>query len=281
MSEPVNTPSFLSRVCELLPQLHPAEKRLADFILDFPGELASYSALELAKLADVSTATVSRFIRRLGYTSFEEARRHVRTEKQQGSPLFLADRKAETFNDMLTEHAAQVQENMRRTYTRLSESTLDEIVKAMLSARKVWFTGMRSNQFFAQYFQWQFFQLKENSTFFPSSGSLAEYLSAIGPKDMVVVFGVRRRPTSTYKLLEQLVLLKVPVLYISDANQSLMPDLRWHIQCPCDAAGPFDNHVAIMALCNLLLNGLAEQAGSAGRQRMALTDALHESLHEF
>jgi len=40
--------SFLSRVRKILPDLHPAELRLGELVCDFPGELASYSASELA-----------------------------------------------------------------------------------------------------------------------------------------------------------------------------------------------------------------------------------------
>ena len=87
---PPSEKSFLGRVRDALPSLHPAERRLGEFVCDFPGELASYSGSELAELAHVSKATVSRFVQRLGYDSYESARRHAREEKQTGSRLFLA-----------------------------------------------------------------------------------------------------------------------------------------------------------------------------------------------
>ena len=65
--------SFLFRVREALEDLHPAERRLGGFVCDFPGELASYSASELATLAQVSNATVSRFVKRLGYEKIGRA----------------------------------------------------------------------------------------------------------------------------------------------------------------------------------------------------------------
>lgn len=40
--------SFVTRTRDRLPRMHPAERRLADFVLDFPGELASDSALDRA-----------------------------------------------------------------------------------------------------------------------------------------------------------------------------------------------------------------------------------------
>ena len=57
-----------------MPPLHPAERRLSEFLCEFPGELASYDAQELARLANVSKSTVSRFVRRLHYARYDDAR---------------------------------------------------------------------------------------------------------------------------------------------------------------------------------------------------------------
>ncbi|RQU38934.1 MurR/RpiR family transcriptional regulator [Burkholderia cenocepacia] len=58
--------SFVGRIRSLMNELPATERRLAEFVLDFPGDLASYTGAELAELASVSKATVSRFVRRLG-----------------------------------------------------------------------------------------------------------------------------------------------------------------------------------------------------------------------
>ena len=62
------TLSFLERVRQQLAEFHPMERQLAEFVLDFPGDLASYAANELAALSGVSNATVSRFIKRSSIT---------------------------------------------------------------------------------------------------------------------------------------------------------------------------------------------------------------------
>ena len=74
--------SFLAQIRHMRDALPPSEQRLGDFILDFPGDLASYNASELAALVEVSNATVTRFVRRLGYDSYEAARRHARAERE-------------------------------------------------------------------------------------------------------------------------------------------------------------------------------------------------------
>src|ERR1700738_5273100 len=71
--------------------LAPTERRVADLILNFPGELSGYSASELARMAKISNATVTRFVRRLGFQNYEEMRHHARAEREAGAPLYLLD----------------------------------------------------------------------------------------------------------------------------------------------------------------------------------------------
>ncbi len=113
---PAKEHSFLTRVRQALPELHPAERRVGDFVCDFPGELASYSAQELAALAHVSEATVSRFIQRLGYQNYEEARRHARLEKQTGSRLFLSTSADASAEQSVAAHIAQSVSNLESTF---------------------------------------------------------------------------------------------------------------------------------------------------------------------
>jgi DNA-binding MurR/RpiR family transcriptional regulator len=274
-------PSFLARVRDSLQALHPAERKLADFMLDFPGELASYSASELARLADVSNATVTRLIKRLGYQNYDEARRLVREEKQTGSPLFLADR-ASGIDKLFEAHAEQGQDNLRRTFARLSEQQVAAIAHALLSARKVWVTGFRSSHAIATYFRWQIFQVKEDIHVVPNAGdTLGEYLASIVPQDLVVIFGLRRRPLRLDDIVTQAVASGAPVLYVTDEVVATRGDVRWHIRCACAAPGPLDNHVSVIALCHLLANRVMETSGASGRDRLTAIEAEHDAFGEM
>src|SRR4051794_22512090 len=108
--------SFVGRIRHVLDALPATERRLAGVSLDFPGELASYSASELAKLANVSNATVSRFIKRLGYSSFEDARHHVRAEKRTGSPLLLSVPEKDGQPNSLKAHLQHSHANLDSTF---------------------------------------------------------------------------------------------------------------------------------------------------------------------
>lgn len=274
--------SFLTRVRQVLPELHPAERRLGDFLCDFPGEVASYSAQELAALAHVSKATVSRFIQRLGFENYEEARRHARADKQTGSRLFLATSADTAGEQSVTAHVAQGVANIEATFLAISETQINTASAALLKARKVWVIGFRASHSFATYLQWQLTQVIENISAIPGGGqTLGEHLVSFTPDDVVIVFGLRRRIALMDALLNQVEKSGARLLYITDEGVPFLSQAEWHFRCQTLAPGPLFNHVSVMALCHLLTTRCIETAGVSGRNRLRGIEALNDALEEL
>ena len=274
--------SFLARAREALPALHPAERRLGEFVCDFPGELASYSGSELAELAQVSKATVSRFVKRLGYDSYEAARRHARAEQQTGSRLFLATSAEATTMRPVQAHVAQSVANLEASFRAITEAQIDAVAEALLAARKVWVLGFRSSHAFASYLQWQLTQVVEQIVAIPGGGqTLGEHLVSVQPSDLVVVFGLRRRVALMDSLLQTVQRSGARLLYITDEGVPPLPWAKWHFRCHSLAPGPLFNHVAVTAVCHLLATRAIEKAGAGGRTRLRGIEALNEALEEL
>jgi len=274
--------SFLTRVRQALPELHPAERRLGDFVCDFPGELASYSAQELAALAHVSKATVSRFVQRLGYENYEEARRHARMEKQTGSRLFLTTSTDAAGEQSVAAHVAQGVANLEATFFAITDSQVSAAAGAILNARKVWVLGFRASHPFANYLQWQLTQVIENIVAIPAGGqTLGEHLVSVAADDVVVVFGLRRRVARMDLILGQIEKSNAKLLYVTDEGVSFLSSATWHFRCHTLAPGPLFNHVSVMALCHLLTTRCIELAGVAGRNRLRGIEALNDGLDEL
>lgn len=279
---PSASPSFVTRIRNQLHVMHPAERRLAEFVLNFPGELASYSASELARLANVSNATVTRFVQKLGYATYEEARRRVRAEQQTGAALFMAVSGADTAGDTLHAHLEQAQTNLAKTFASLSLADVDAVARAMLDARRVWTVGFRTSHSFASYLQWQTLQVIESITALPGAGqTMGEHIASMRKTDVVVVFGLRRRMQNMDKILEQIVASGAEVVLISDEGLNRLAGPKWHFQCQSAAPGPLFNHVAVLALCHLLATRVIELAGAAGRRRLTAIEASHDALNEL
>lgn len=274
--------SFLTRVRDALPELRPAERRLGEFVCDFPGELASYSAQELAALAHVSKATVSRFIQRLGYENYEEARRHARLERQTGSRLFLATATDAAAEQSVAAHAAQALANIEATFLALTDTQVTAIAEAILGARKVWVVGFRASHPFAAYLQWQLTQVIENIVAIPAAGqTLGEHLVSLTPQDVAIVFGLRRRIARMNLVLDQIGKSSAKLLYVTDEGESFHAGATWHLRCQTLAPGPLFSHVSVMAVCHLIATRCIECAATAGRKRLRGIEAINDDLEEL
>ncbi|WP_445003115.1 MurR/RpiR family transcriptional regulator [Halomonas mongoliensis] len=282
MSHSSKERSFLARVRSALPSLHPAERRLGEFVCDFPGEIASYDAQELAKFAGVSKATVSRFVRRLGYASYEAARKHAREEQATGSRLFLQSAALEPGERSLALNLEQGKDNLERTFSAIPQAQVDEVARAILEARKTWVIGFRASHPFADYLRWQLTQVVEQVVSLPGGGeTLGEHLVNLRPEDCVIVIGLRRRVAITEQVLAEARESGARVLYITDEGLAPDPGVTWHFRCCTLAAGPLFNHTAVMALCHLLAMRTIELSGDASRRRLRRIETLNDKLEEL
>jgi DNA-binding MurR/RpiR family transcriptional regulator len=274
--------SLIGRIRGVLDSLSVSERRLADVILDFPGNIASYSASELAKLANVSNATVTRFIRRLGYEGYDDARKSVRSEHTAGSPLFLAGADQDAPVGSQVAHLQQGFANLEGTFRRITDQEITALAREIIKARKAWIVGYRASHGLAYYLRWQIVQVVENALLLPGAGeTLAETIASMTKSDVVVVFALRRRVAVLKSFIEQAMQAGVKVALISNNPSTDRLPATWHFRCDSQAPGPLDNHVAVMALCHLLATRILEMSGAAGRRRLATIETLHEELSEL
>lgn len=273
--------SFLSRIRDRLPELHRAERKLGMFLLDFPGDLASYDAQELARLSGVSKATVSRFVRRIGFESYEAARRAAREDRQSGSRHFLAHAESVPAESQLSVSMQEEWANVAWTFERIDPAALDALAGAITGARKVWLLGYRISRVFADYLYWQLVKVVEEAAVIPQAGeSLGEHVAAIRPEDLVICVGLRRRMANTEAALAELAAIGVPIALITDEGAA--PDARaqWHFRCRIETSSPQFNHASVVSLCHQIVTRATLRAGPGGRARLRRIDEINERLGE-
>ncbi len=283
--------SYFVRIRTALPSLHPSERRLADTILSFPGEIASYSATELAQLANVSNATVTRFVRRLGYENFDQARQAARATQQTGAAVFRASSGDQGPEAALMAQIAQGRQNVENSFAAISLAEIDALADAVLQAGRVWIIGFRTAQAFAFYLGAQIGQIVPNVTVLPIAGqTLAESLGSIRAGDVAILFALRRTVRQLPGLCHELRQTPGRAALISDVAPLPGADLslfeaalapQWRLRVQTAAPGPLFNHAAVLTLCHILATRVLERSGQAGRKRLLAIEALHDSLDEF
>ncbi|MBF4633515.1 MurR/RpiR family transcriptional regulator [Agreia pratensis] len=275
-------PTIGQRIDSQYAALSPQEQRAADVILDHLGDLAVYSATELAKMSGVSKATVSRLFRRLGFSDSAEVREHARALRSQGAPLGGVGAAAGT-PSALAAHASQETENLQKMLAGLDDGRLDAAARLIAGAGEVVLVGLRNSYPLALHLRQQLAQARGRVRLAPVPGqSLGEDLAGLGSRDVVVLVGFRRRPSGFALIMQALQERGVPVILISDSSARRYAEgcVQW-LECPVDSVSAFDSYAAAMSLMNLLASGVLGVNVRDGRTRIATITSVYDALDEL
>jgi DNA-binding MurR/RpiR family transcriptional regulator len=277
-----STGALESRIREQYDALPESERKVGDLIMDFPGQIASYSATELAELAGASKAAVTRLCHRLGYDGFADMRRAARAGRQAGSPLFLLseDQNDHDFNALAERHHQQDGDLLSQSLDGLDPLGFAASITAICGADRVFVAGWRNSHYLAGYLRWQLIQVRDNVHLLPQAGeTLGESLAGLCARDMVILFGFRRRVTAVPATLKLARDSGADVLYFTD--QDAVGQASWTVRCPIRSADALDRYAGVMSLLHFHAMAVMRGMGPKGRARLARIEQSHEALHEF
>lgn len=262
------------RIADRHHTLTPQERLAAAIVLEHLDDLATYRASELAELAGVSRATMTRLFRSLGFASFEEVREHLRGLRTAGEPGHVEGAPdAEAL--AAAEHAAILRA--------VEHPRLPEVAGLIALANRVLVVGWRNSYPVALHLREQLAQARSDVQVAPAAGqTTGEELVGLGPEDVVVIVGFRRRPARFAAFLNEardtgaVVVLVADQTAVAHASQATV----W-LECPLQQSLAFDSYAAPMALASVLADAVLAECGRAGSKRVRTITEAYERLGEL
>lgn len=138
--------AVLPRVRAALPSLVPSDQRVANAILDAPDAVIYQSVSELASTAGVSTATVIRCAKKLGFKGFHNLKLALAQERAAFQPAGDADRES----PVLERVAALAAQSVRDAAALVDPKAFDAAVAALDRAERILFVGIGTSAPLAQ-----------------------------------------------------------------------------------------------------------------------------------
>ncbi len=265
-----------------------SERRIVDALRDKPGEIAVLTGKELAERTKVSTATVSRLFQRLGYESYDDARRAARNLRASGSIFHLFDNAlCESYGpeQLVTAHLAEEARVLEATLAVLDPATVREIATALVQAERVWCVGFRNSHVLAEYAATLFASVRTDVALLAYGGrSLAERLANVTAGDVALVFGMRRRMTHFVPLMQALNENGARTLLLADRSLRLPDPAKrpeWTIICAIETEQPIDSYAGPFAIIRLLALQTLRYSGSAAHDMLQRVEKLHSQLGEL
>ncbi|MBP1936967.1 MurR/RpiR family transcriptional regulator [Paenibacillus sediminis] len=160
--------SILQIICEQLETFHQQERKLADYILQFPSNVVSMGITELAEQSGTSPATVTRFCKSLMFRGYPDFKTKLAADlAQQSSPLTYQDIIAgnplhEIVSAMEANHLRSISDTTRL----LDLGELEKALSALTQARQIDLYGVATSGIVALDFYQKLVRIGKRATAF-------------------------------------------------------------------------------------------------------------------
>lgn len=258
MSRPA--PLVKDRILELRADLTAAERQLSDVLLkDYP-VAGLQSITRLAAAAGVSTPTVIRMARKLGFDGFPALQEALREEAAARIREPIARRAAwmgeAAQGHVLNRFADAVTANLRQTLDRLDPAAFDNVAALLADpARRVHIAGGRITRSNADYLFNHLQIIRPGVTLLSQSTNVwPQYILDIGPGTIMVIFDIRRYEADLHRLAALSRERGASVILFTDQWGSPIAGIAEHVfNAHVEAPSSWDSTVSIMLLIEALI----------------------------
>ena len=185
-----------------------AERQLADVLLAHYPVAGLSSITALAEKAQVSTPTVARLVKKLGFSGYPEFQASLRGELEAtiSSPIAKHEQWAEGAPDthILNRFTEAAMTNLQRTLGRLDTESFDQVADLLADGeRGIYVVGGRITRSLADYLYTHMQVIRGGLTLASShAGSWPHELLNMGAGDVLVVFDIRRYENALLRFVE-------------------------------------------------------------------------------
>lgn len=278
-------PEKLDRLEENLTR---AERQLAQSILgNFPFSGLG-SITKVAQDADVSTPTVVRMVKKLGFSGFPAFQQRLREELEAivSTPIAKHDNWASNApqEHTLNRFTEAVFGNIRSTVEQVKLDDFERFCTLLGDpARTIHIVGGRITRTLADYLFLHLQVMRPDVIFIPSNANTwPHYLLDVKPEDVVVIFDVRRYENTTLKLAEAAAERGARILLFTDQWRS---PIHAHADCTLYARiavpSAWDSNVTSLLLVEILLAEMQQRDWANSRERMTDLEQMFDKTRLF
>lgn len=268
--------------------LTPAERQLADALLrDYP-VAGLQSITKLAEAASVSTPTVIRLARKLGFDGFPELQGALREEasaqikqpilKREGWPKDRKDTAA------FRGFAEAVFDNLNHTIERLDPKTFDAIGKVLADPkRRIFLSGGRITRSNADYLFNHLQIIRAGVTSLSQSPNVwPQYLLDMDTRSVLVVFDIRRYESELAKLATLAKDRGAVIVLFTDQWGSPISKYADHvINAMVEVPSSWDSTIAINLIVEALIANVQSRRWDAAKDRIESLEDMFRATRIF
>ncbi|MQA84950.1 MAG: SIS domain-containing protein [Streptosporangiales bacterium] len=181
------------RVRSLLPSLPPAERRVGQRLVEDPAGVAVSTITELAQVCGTSETTVIRFCRAIGFSGYPELRLTLATEAGRAEGVSRGGREVgadigqgDTLSQVVEKIAFADARAVEETAAQLDIGALEQVVEAIVGARRIDIYGVAASAFVAYDLQQKLHRIGRTSYAWSDAHIMLTSAAVLGPGDVAL-----------------------------------------------------------------------------------------------
>lgn len=251
----------LKQISEKMPLLTAKQQTVAKYILENWEKASFESAITMAKKLNMSQSSVIRTTNALGFEGVphlqSELRDYIQTHISTVNRMERASRmqKSEGSEGVVGSVIKQSAENIRGTLQGLDVRKVDDFIRAIKKARKIYVLGMRSSASLAQYLGFNLNLLLGNVIVLDSDHGLYEQIRSLTAEDVLVSISFSRYARLTVEATRMAHEHRATVVGITDSMAAPIASLcDIDILARTESMHLSNSYVSVMAVFDVLLS---------------------------
>lgn len=234
------------------------QKLIAEFILKHYDKAAFMTAAKLGISVGVSESTVVRFANEIGFDGYPSLQKGL---QELIKTKLTTVQRIELSSDLLNNETALKTvlkadiDNIRITLEKINDVTFEEVVRKILSAKKIYIIGLRSSTTLAEFLGFYLNLILDNVRVVTYGVSdIFEKLLRLDKDDLLIAIGFPRYSTMTVEALKYAKNNNATVVAITDSLLSpLASESDYTLLAQSNMASFVDSLVAPMSVINALI----------------------------
>jgi len=247
---------ILENISSQFDELTHSQKKIANYILENTNTLAFSTLDESSSRIGVSTTSIIRFARMLGYSGYSDMQRDIQQSiKDKFKQIGHLEKSHLTHDSKLLSHTFQQGvSNIDATLSLLKKEDIDTAIDLIRKANRVYCLGMRSSFALSYYMAMCFSRLHKHIRLIQAIAmSLPEEIISASSSDVCVAFMFPRYSRQTAHILTYFKKINVPVILITGPS---WVDIKKYgtVVLPCQVNGIMsrDSYAAPVCLIDYL-----------------------------
>ncbi|GAA0449632.1 MurR/RpiR family transcriptional regulator [Alkalibacillus silvisoli] len=172
---------------EMVSYLPNSERKIAEYVIDYPEESIQMTAMALGKASQTSSAAVIRMCKSLGFKSFQEFKLRVAGDLQVESSTDYRDIEPnESYDNIIEKMTSNTVQTLKESVDILDSNRLKEAVDSLAQAESIIFVGFGASYIAAKDAEQKFVRINKPVQAFSDLHMAATTVANKGEKDTVV-----------------------------------------------------------------------------------------------